>query len=347
MANTLDRTVWGGIVAVMVAAGPGREAAALPIAAPPSPKPRPEAAAADLAEPKRAEMRGADAAKPGNDAPRLKAREMKPAAGADGEAADRPAGRSGYLGIYTGAVSDELRAHLELPEDCGLVIRRVAPGSPAEKAGLEANDILLEFGGRKVTSPLEFTEMVQGAKGGAKVRLVVVRRGKRKTVDAVIEAREALAGEDGRPAGGPQGMRPGNIAGLPPLPFNFNGQMLEQQLQGQIGAAIAQGLAQAQAQAAAGPGGMRLQTSTVTINGRTTTTTIASDDAGTIEMRAADGKRTVSIRGADGREIHAGPLDRDADYRAVPEAWRQKLRDVEARSRGFAPGAGGVPGNAL
>jgi serine protease Do len=265
---------------------------------------------------------------------------MKPAAGRDAAAADMPAGRDGYLGVFTGGVSDELRAQLDLPEDCGLVVRRVAAGSPAEKAGLEANDILLEFGGREVTSPLDFAEMVQATKGGARVRLGIVRRGKRRTVDAVIGERDAVAGVDGRPE-----MQPGNLGGLPP---QLQAQLLQQQIiQGQLNAAIAQGLAQAQAQVGGGPGAAQLQTSTVTINGRTQTTTVASDAAGSIELRTADGKRTIAIRDAAGKQVHAGPLDKEADYKAIPDAWRQKVRDVEARSRGVPAGVFGGAGNPL
>jgi membrane-associated protease RseP (regulator of RpoE activity) len=322
--------------------GPASHAFGLPIAAPPTGARAAEAAAADEAD-------AADP-QPEKAVPRPKVREMKPVRPDVADERGKPAGREGYLGVMTAAVSDELRAQLELPEDCGLVIRKVAPGSPAEKAGLEANDILLEFGGRKVTSPLDFSEMVQGTRGGQRLRLGIVRRGKRQQMEAVIEAREGVAGIDGLPdgidgGGGRPGRRPGNIAGLPPL---FNGPLLDQQfLEGQIGAAIAQGLAQAQAQAAAGPGGTQFQTSTVTINGRTQTTTVATDAAGTIEIRGADGKRTLTIRDAAGGKVHAGPLDKEADYERVPEAWRQKVRDVEARIRGIKPGALRIPGNAL
>lgn len=306
--------------------GSAPDAFGLPIAAPPAGARAAQAAAAD----------DGDAADPpaGKDIPRPKAREMKPVRPDAADERGKPAGREGYLGVTTAAVSDELRAQLELPEDSGLVIRKVAPGSPAEKAGLEPNDILLEFGGRKVTSPLDFSEMVQGTRGGQRVRLGIVRRGKRQQMEAVIEAREGVAGIDGLPdgidgGGGRPGRRPGNIAGLPPF---FNGPFLDQQLlQGQINAAIAQGLAQAQAQAAAGPGGMQFQSSTVTVNGRTQTTTVATDAAGTIEIRGAAGKRTLTIRDAAGGNVHAGPLDKEADYERVPEAWRQRVRDVEAR----------------
>jgi hypothetical protein len=39
----------------------------------------------------------------------------------------------------------------------------------------------------------------------------------------------------------------------------------------------------------------------------------------------------------DGAEVHAGPLDADADFEKVPAAWRQKVRDLDTRARD-APG---------
>lgn len=324
------------LMAVLVVA-PWREAPGLPIAPPAAGAPAGGDGDAKAA---------AALPQAGKDIPRLRARELEPVRPEAGEAGGKPAGREGYLGVVTAAVSDDLRVQLDLPEDSGLVVRSVAPGSPAEKAGLEASDILLAFAGRKVTSLLDFSEMVQGTRGGTRVRLDIVRRGRRRTIDAVIEAREPLAGEDGRPGNAGQ---PGNVAGVPQF-FNgpFNGQALEQQLQAQIGAAIAQGLAQAQAHAqVAGPGGTQFQTSTVTINGRTQSTTTATDAAGTIEIRVADGKRTVTVRDATGRQVHAGPLDKEADYKGVPEDWRRKVRDVEARSRGIPAGGFRGPGDAL
>jgi hypothetical protein len=324
--------MWPAALLVMGCVLAGWEAAAQPaVDSAEAPAPRADAA------PVRDEAAAA-AAEPARAGGRPRADTLKPA---DGEAAgpgDQHAGKEGYLGIVTGVVSDELHAQLELPDDCGLVVRQVVPGSPAEKAGLMANDVLLTFGGRNVTSPLEFTEMVQETRGGTKVRLDIVRRGKRQHVVAVVEAREAGVAADGRP-----GMPPLARVPLPQQPL-FAGP-LGHVLAHEWAKAQAQ-QAQAQAQAQAGPGTRRVQTSTVTINGHTQTTTVASDEMGTIEVLGNDGKRTVSIRGADGKEIFKGPLDGEPDYQAVPEAWRRKVRDLEPRWRATEPAPVRGPGNA-
>jgi S1-C subfamily serine protease len=48
-----------------------------------------------------------------------------------------------WIGILGGPVTPELRAHLDIPEGQGLLIRQVVPDSPAIKAGLEKFDVLL------------------------------------------------------------------------------------------------------------------------------------------------------------------------------------------------------------
>jgi len=326
-------SVWPSAIVVMACGLAARQASALPsVESPEAPAQRADAADAGRDE------AAAPAAKPARTGRRPRADALEPAEGEAAGPRDEPAGQEGYLGIVTGVVSEELHAQLELPDDCGLVVRQVVAGSPAEKAGLLANDVLLTFGGRKVTSPLEFTEMVQETRGGAKVRLDIVRRGKRQNVVAVIEAREAGAAADGRP-----GMPPLAKGPLPQQPLLAGplGQMLAHEW------AKAQAQqAQAQAQAQAGPGNRRVQTSTVTINGHTQTTTVASDEMGTIEVLGNAGKRTVSIRGADGKEVFKGPLDGEPDFLAVPEAWRQKVRDLEPRWRASEPAAVRGPGNA-
>src|SRR5262245_35702388 len=48
-----------------------------------------------------------------------------------------------WIGVLGGPVPDELRAQLDIPADQGVLLRHVAPDSPAEKAGLKVFDVLL------------------------------------------------------------------------------------------------------------------------------------------------------------------------------------------------------------
>jgi hypothetical protein len=237
---------------------------------------------------------------------RLRAEQMEPRVRPRDDAAPKGQAEAASLGVSIGPVPEELRAHVELPEHCGLVITRVAPGGPAEKAGLLPHDILLEFNGRGVASPLELTEMIDAAGVGARVRLGILRRGKNREITAVLGPR--AAGADGDAAAA---QRPGAPAG--------------QGLDAAARAALAQSLAMAQG------GGTSVQVRSTVVNGVAEHSAVSRDRDGTIEINARAGRKTVSIRGADGTEIHAGPLDTKADLEAVPAAWRERVRALDGR----------------
>lgn len=90
------------------------------------------------------------------------------------------------LGVILGRVSPVLRDHLELPAEQGLAILRVIPGSGAAAAGLQAQDILVEFDGKPVSSVVTtFQQVVAEAKPSAEVGVAVIREGKRESIKGV------------------------------------------------------------------------------------------------------------------------------------------------------------------
>jgi hypothetical protein len=90
---------------------------------------------------------------------------------------------SGRLGVQVESPSAALADQLNLPAKRGLVIVAVIAKSPAEKAGLKANDILLELDGKAVTSEGgDLAKMVEGIKANSPVDAIVLRKGKRETV---------------------------------------------------------------------------------------------------------------------------------------------------------------------
>jgi len=61
----------------------------------------------------------------------------------------------------------------------GVTIASVLEGSVAEKAGFKAHDIVVEFAGKPVADPADFTRQVGVVKAGEKVDAVIIRKGKR------------------------------------------------------------------------------------------------------------------------------------------------------------------------
>ncbi len=93
---------------------------------------------------------------------------------------DRPS--RGY-GAYFGTIPDMT------PQEFGVRITGVREGSPAEKAGLQGGDVIVELGGKEITDLYAYTYALQDHKPGDEVVVVVVRDGERISMNAVLGQR--------------------------------------------------------------------------------------------------------------------------------------------------------------
>ena len=94
----------------------------------------------------------------------------------------------GYLGVTISRLPDPVRAQLPdtIPREQGLLVDQVMNGSPAEKAGLQPFDILLQYNDQKLYSPEQLTRLVGSDTGRQPVKLTIVRGGKVSTLDVTI-----------------------------------------------------------------------------------------------------------------------------------------------------------------
>lgn len=87
------------------------------------------------------------------------------------------------LGVKVEKPSDALIDQLGLPRDQSLVLAEVLPDSAAAKAGLKANDVLLELNGKPVPADVaRFHKDLAAIKANTKVDAVVLRKGKKETI---------------------------------------------------------------------------------------------------------------------------------------------------------------------
>ena len=95
-----------------------------------------------------------------------------------------------YLGVKLdpNPLPDLLAIHFNLDPDKGLVIQNIQQDSPADKAGLEKDDILLRFKDRDVTSYSQFVEDIRSSGIGKEVQLEILHRGQRQKISLTLEA---------------------------------------------------------------------------------------------------------------------------------------------------------------
>jgi serine protease Do len=93
----------------------------------------------------------------------------------------------GYIGISLQQLDKTLSEGLGMKVDKGVMVREVLPGTPAEKAGLQPKDVIVEFNGKPVKEMQKFRMMVGNTPVGSSIPIAVLRDGKRKdlTIDIV------------------------------------------------------------------------------------------------------------------------------------------------------------------
>ena len=111
----------------------------------------------------------------------------------------------GRIGVQIGPVNKEVAESIGLGKPHGAQVIGVEPGAPAEKAGVEAGDIIVRFDGKAIEKSSDLPRLVGATKPGSKASLTVFRRGANKELTVTIAEIEAdkpvkkAAERDGKP----------------------------------------------------------------------------------------------------------------------------------------------------
>lgn len=92
----------------------------------------------------------------------------------------------GRIGVVIQEMTKELAESFGLTKAQGAVVNAVEKGSPAEKAGIEAGDVILKFDTKVVTNSSELPRIVGATRPGTKVSIQVWRKGAMKDLAVVI-----------------------------------------------------------------------------------------------------------------------------------------------------------------
>jgi Do/DeqQ family serine protease len=93
----------------------------------------------------------------------------------------------GRLGIGLQDVSDDLASTLNVKSPTGALVSRVMKGSSAEKAGLQAGDIITAINGEKIEDENVLRNKVAGTAPGTEIKLTVDREGSAKELTATLD----------------------------------------------------------------------------------------------------------------------------------------------------------------
>ena len=105
----------------------------------------------------------------------------------------------GVIGVRVSGepVTKEMAQALGLPSAAGAVLSQVLPGQPADKAGLQPGDVVVEFNGRPVRDNEALVNLVVATKPGTSVPVTVFRQKQRRTMNITVDELDIDA-EQGR-----------------------------------------------------------------------------------------------------------------------------------------------------
>ncbi|HEY0666274.1 MAG TPA: DegQ family serine endoprotease [Gallionella sp.] len=92
----------------------------------------------------------------------------------------------GRIGVTIQELTRELADSFGLNKTKGALISSVEKNAPADKAGIEASDVILKFDGKPVDSSSDLPRMVAATKPGTKVVVELWRKGETKLVSVVV-----------------------------------------------------------------------------------------------------------------------------------------------------------------
>ena len=110
----------------------------------------------------------------------------------------------GYLGVVIQDVDEGLAKSFNLPSTKGALVTEVAPGTPAERAGMKEGDFIVAANGKATPSVNTLRNVIAGIEPGKTVDVRVIRDGKEMTLKVKLEPQPAELAQAGTPRTAPR-----------------------------------------------------------------------------------------------------------------------------------------------
>jgi len=122
----------------------------------------------------------------------------------------------GWLGVNIQDLNEDLADYFDLEETKGIIIAKVLAGSPADEGGLKSGDVLTSFDGKSVNNTRELLKVVGATEAGKKVKIGILRKDKRMTINLKVGERPEDIDEYSPAAGGDSSWRGIEVSDITP-----------------------------------------------------------------------------------------------------------------------------------
>lgn len=92
-----------------------------------------------------------------------------------------------FLGVLTTPLNEQLKDKLGVTSEKGAVVTEVMPDTPAAKAGLKQDDLIISFNGRTIANPQQLRAAVHATPAGKEVPITVLRGTEKKDLHVRVE----------------------------------------------------------------------------------------------------------------------------------------------------------------
>ncbi len=104
----------------------------------------------------------------------------------------------GWIGVYVQDLDRELRRYLDLDERYGAFINDGVSGGPADDAGLQEEDLIIKFDGKRIRDTDDLIRAVRRTRPDKKVEVEIIRDKQKKTVQLTVGERRSRYSADDR-----------------------------------------------------------------------------------------------------------------------------------------------------
>ena len=118
------------------------------------------------------------------------------------ESVARNAEDDGWLGVFTQPLTEDFAEYWSLPDEGGVIVSSLVPGTPAETAGIQRGDVIINFDGTAIRAKQDrevigFTKLVRETGVGKTVTIKLLRDGQPIELEATLSSRPKSARDAG------------------------------------------------------------------------------------------------------------------------------------------------------